>query len=98
MWQPSADLQRRVAEIPLRFPQSRAPVLFPTWRLWLPGFAAALGLGMAVGFSTATPLTDTVSEAAETTLNAVSDDGAAEEEELLAFGDDSLWTDEGSLE
>jgi hypothetical protein len=97
MGQPSAELQRRVAEIPLRFPQHRAPVLFPTWRIWLPGFAAALGLGLAVGFSTTAPLTDTVSDTAESTLGVASDD-AAEDEELLALGDDTLWTDEGSVE
>jgi hypothetical protein len=50
VWSPSAALQRRVAEIPLRFPQRSAKLALPSWRLWFPTFAALMSLGVLAGF------------------------------------------------
>ncbi|HSC88392.1 MAG TPA: hypothetical protein VLC09_14015 [Polyangiaceae bacterium] len=99
-FEPSAELMRRVAELPLRHPRAVGPRWpFQSW--WAPLLAGAFAalLGVSAGLTSLDPLgaQTTESEAsASSTSSATSATSAAENEwqELasIAWGDDTLQT------
>ncbi|MGC4095061.1 MAG: hypothetical protein QM756_45510 [Polyangiaceae bacterium] len=87
----SADLSRRLAEVPVRNPQATFS-LFKRW-LWAPlvgwGAAAALGVVLGISFADVEDDTTTTTASADVSAEQSNDDAL----DALALGDVTNWED-----